>query len=320
MKRFCLLTIVVFLIVGFASASNAQAADNGQGSASEPQMLAPITVGAPWFSTTTVPPAFFWNPADGPFDYAHPGNTAVYVTDDFLTGDQFEVFDNFVSLGVTNPVAAVGGGEIGPDAAFADPTYSSGCFNRPAGVHSISLDVIVNPFGSGRGYIQVLDGSCPGTLVVDIDIKFCSDPNAFNCKKKGVLPVTIFGADDVDVADIDPTTLQLCRADGGGCTGGPRGWSYADRGDPLSDIGAGMCAINPDTGEEEDFLTQDGLLDMDAAFEATEVQDLLEDFCDMDRNAVSDALVISGLTYDGLEVFSFPVYSTGVDQLVKKGK
>ena len=81
-----------------------------------------------------------------------------------------------------------------------------------------------------------------------------------------------------------------------------------------------MCAINPDTGEQEDFLTQDGFDDMDVAFEASEVQDMLDVFCGMDKNAVSGALVISGLTLDGTPIFSAPVGNTGIDQLVKKGK
>jgi hypothetical protein len=51
------------------------------------------------------------------------------------------------------------------------------------------------------------------SVALDIDIKFCSDPNAFNCKKKGVLPVTIFGTDAFDVFDIDISSLQLCTED-----------------------------------------------------------------------------------------------------------
>lgn len=148
----------------------ADATENGAIDSAGPHpMLAPITVGAPWFATTTVPPAFFWNPPDGPFDYVSAVGTAVYVTDDFLKGDQFEVFDNGVSLGVTNPVAVdAASPEVGPDAAFADPTYSSGCFNLPPGAHSITLDVIVNPFAGGRGYIQVLEGRCPTELTKEI--------------------------------------------------------------------------------------------------------------------------------------------------------
>jgi len=157
-------------------------------------------------------------------------------------------------------------------------------------------------------------------IEVAIDIKFCSDPNAFNCKKKGVLPVTIFGTDDFDVSDIDPSSLRLCLEDLSACTNGPTDWSLADRGDPLSDIGAAMCAVvEIDDGvfEEQDYLTQDGLLDLDAAFDAKEIQDVLGDFCGAGKDVVSGALVIIGSTEDGADIFSVPVDSLGVDQLLK---
>jgi len=159
-------------------------------------------------------------------------------------------------------------------------------------------------------------------IEVDIDIKFCSDPNAFNCKKNGVLPVTIFGTLDFLVEDIDPSTLQLCNADLSLCTNAPRDYSYADRGDPTTDLGAAMCAINPDTGEEEDFLNKDTYLDLDAAFEASEVKAILGDYCDdAAKGDISGALVIIGETYDGVPIFSVPADdNTGIDRLVKANK
>jgi len=157
---------------------------------------------------------------------------------------------------------------------------------------------------------------------VAIDIKFCSDPNAFNCKKKGVLPVTIFGSADFMVEDIDASTLQLCTADLSACTEAPLDYSYADRGDPTTDLGAYMCAINPDTGEEEDFLNKDGFLDLDAAFEASEVKAILGDFCyDAAKGDVSEPMVIIGETYDGIPIYSAPADdNTGIDRLVKVNK
>jgi len=157
-------------------------------------------------------------------------------------------------------------------------------------------------------------------IEVAIDIKFCSDPNAFNCKKKGVLPVTIFGAPDFLVEDIDPGTLQLCTADLSTCTGAPRDYSYADRGDPTTDLGEAMCAINPDTGEEE--LNPDGFPDLDAAFETSEVKAILGDFCDeAAKGDVSEPLVIIGQTYDGMPIYSVPAHdNTGIDRLVKVNK
>lgn len=164
-------------------------------------------------------------------------------------------------------------------------------------------------------------GACG--IEVSIDIKFCSDPNAFNCKKKGVLPVTIFGMEDFDVIDIDISTLRLCTEDLILCTQAPLDYSYADRGDPLLDLGAAMCAIDPDSGEELDWTDNyDGYLDLDAAFEASEVKIILGDFCeDAAKGDVSEALVIIGETYDGVPVYSVPQDdNTGIDRLVKANK
>jgi hypothetical protein len=117
----------------------------------------------------------------------------------------------------------------------------------------------------------------PEPLPLIIDIKFCSAPNAFNCEKKGVLPVTIFGSGDIDVMDIDPSTLRLCLADLSDCTGAPKDYSIADRGDPNSDLGAAQCAIVEDPPQsgifvEQDYLTRDRMADLEAAFYASEVQ------------------------------------------------
>ena len=158
---------------------------------------------------------------------------------------------------------------------------------------------------------------------IDIDIKFCSDPNAFNCKKKGVLPVTIFGTEDFDVEDIDISSLQLCTEDLISCTNAPRDYSIADRGDPTTDLGAAMCAIiEVEEGifEEQDYLNQDGFLDLNAAFEASEVQDMLGTFCSDVKGATSEPLIITGTNLDGTMIFSVPLPNVGTDQLWKVNK
>lgn len=161
-----------------------------------------------------------------------------------------------------------------------------------------------------------------GDVEVAIDIKFCSDPNAFNCKKKGVLPVTIFGTDELDVADIDISTLQLCTEDLSVCTSAPVDYSIADRGDPSSDLGAAMCELVEDPPlsgilVEQDYLTTDGFLDLDAAFSATEVQEMLGTFCGGDKNTASETLIITGSTTDATPIYSVPIGNTGTDQLWK---
>ena len=161
---------------------------------------------------------------------------------------------------------------------------------------------------------------------VDIDIKFCSDPNAHNCRSGGVLPVTIFGTADLDVLDIDLESLQLCNDDTGYCTvagfafngGDLRDWSIADRGDPTSDLGASACAFIDEV--EQDFLNPDGFDDLDAAFDKRAVSAFLE-VCDTgSMNDPSVSLFIRGLLLDGTGIFSTPVGNTGIDQLVRKNR
>jgi hypothetical protein len=159
-------------------------------------------------------------------------------------------------------------------------------------------------------------------IQVSIDIKFCSDPNAFNCKKKGVLPVTIFGTEFFDLLDpvsgLDISSLQLCVAgDLSNCTNEPKDFTVDDRGTP-DDAGADMCAIDPVTEEELRTLNPDGYLDIDAVFEASEVQAMLGDFCGGPKEQSSPTLVIIGQTLDGTPIFSAPIGDDGIDQLVKK--
>jgi hypothetical protein len=49
----------------------------------------------------------------------------------------------------------------------------------------------------------------PAVIEVTIDIKPGSDPNCFNSDGHGVIPVAILGSADLDVNDIDPSTVKL---------------------------------------------------------------------------------------------------------------
>jgi hypothetical protein len=173
--------------------------------------------------------------------------------------------------------------------------------------------------------------SGPSNCEVAIDIKFCSDPNGYNCKKRGVLPVTIFGTDVLDVNDIDLTSLQLCDAnDIDVCTSlMPVDWSVEDRG-TQQDIGASMCAIEKVCDPidetfceyvEMDYLNPDGFDDIDVAFDNIDVKDsLLNDFCLGDKGLESDSLVIVGNLVDGSDIYSVPNGDPGTDVLWKANK
>ena len=94
----------------------------------------PITVGAGWWTTTDAPPAFFWDShnwnVEGPFTFSWPTPVQLYVTDAFVKGDRFEVYDNDILIGTTPTVDTAPPTTDDPDTAFADPTYSSGPSNR----------------------------------------------------------------------------------------------------------------------------------------------------------------------------------------------
>lgn len=159
----------------------------------------------------------------------------------------------------------------------------------------------------------------PGEVKVAIDIKFCSNPNGFNCKGGGVMPMTVFGSDTLDVTDIDLTTVELCLAsDDTTCIDASSlvNSGVEDRGDPTTDIGTAQCYIDPSTGVEQRYLNQDGLEDLELAWDKKEVVDVLFDDCDaFDKKEASPTLIIKALTTGGVDVVSTPVDDPGVDQI-----
>ena len=161
---------VVLLLFGLSTALAGGENGEGTGPSGDP----PIAVDAGWSATTAVPPAFFRGGAGAVFSpsiftYTSATSTTVSVTDDFCKGDQFRIFDFGVLIGDTSVVPSGACTEVGPDAAFADPSYSSGTFGPlPPGSHSITIQVIVNPFEGGRGYIRVDSCAlCTKELAID---------------------------------------------------------------------------------------------------------------------------------------------------------
>ena len=169
--------LVALLLTAFAIApvtGYAGAADpNGwldKGSLDDP----PIGVDAGWSATIDTPPAFFWSGGvgsynnEGPFTFNGATYVVVKVTDDFLKGDQFTIYDGGGAIGSTSAVSQdPNSPEVGPDAAYADPTYSSGDFCLGPGAHSITIQTIAG-YGSGRGYLRVdTDGDADGDGIGD---------------------------------------------------------------------------------------------------------------------------------------------------------
>lgn len=85
--------------------------------------------------------------------------------------------------------------------AFSGLTYAGGIGSVTYG-HTTTLDgVVLDDF--------MYEPVTPLVLAVQIDIKPGSDSNCFNPNGHGVLPVAIHGSDQLDVADIDASSLLL---------------------------------------------------------------------------------------------------------------
>jgi hypothetical protein len=133
-----------------------------------PVQATPITVGGGWQS-------FSWSGGPGVFDFEgaftfNDGSpTGLKVTDAFIDGDQFEVYDGVLLIGTTS-VPANDGADIGgnPDGAFADARWSSGKFFLAPGPHSITLKTIAIATGypGGSAYLRVDTIPAPGALLL----------------------------------------------------------------------------------------------------------------------------------------------------------
>jgi len=107
---------------------------------------------------------------DWTFTLAAPAS--LFVLDNFLAGDRFELFDNLSSIGTTS--APTQGSDCGSDwgCALADPTFSRGGFLLAAGAHSITGEVLDSPFGGGAATFIINPAiitsavPLPGTLIL----------------------------------------------------------------------------------------------------------------------------------------------------------
>jgi len=93
-----------------------------------------------------------------PWTFVAPvGGTSLQVTDVFLSGDRFEVFDFGSSIGLTSPPAATAPVDCGDDPAICVVTagMSVGSFSLAAGAHSITLAPVLAPDGGGVGYLRI---------------------------------------------------------------------------------------------------------------------------------------------------------------------
>ncbi len=85
-----------------------------------------------------------------------PAGYSLYVTDAFLSGDQFAVYNDGVLLGLTSYVATGASGYEEPQGAYDSGLYSRGEFPLFAGYYgNIHLFVELSPHGSGGAFIKI---------------------------------------------------------------------------------------------------------------------------------------------------------------------
>jgi hypothetical protein len=100
-----------------------------------------------------------------PWTFTSSASVRLTVTDAFLRGDAFEIFDNGRSIGMTPLGAFNGGCGDDPVPCLADPLVSHAVFTLGIGPHSITIIPIamVDP---GAGYFRVDAVPEPATLVL----------------------------------------------------------------------------------------------------------------------------------------------------------
>jgi len=148
---------------------------------------------------------------------------------------------------------------------------------------------------------------------VAIDIKPGSCPNPLNVKSQGVLPVAILGAENFDVTEVDPDTIELASVS-------PLRWAFEDVATPLETLIEDVDPCFNCTEEGPDgfldltlkFDTQDMLLQLSIGSDAL-VDVIPEDLTLVDGECI--ALTLTGYLYDGT-----PIRGEDTVLIIKKGK
>jgi len=229
----------------------------------------------------------------------------------FRTGLAFDSFDNlFVkSISVLHSVDASTGlstGVIGLSFSGLDNALAFDSNDTLYSITRTGVGAVLSTINPGTGLVTFVFGGsnlsrlsaiafqkCDVSIEFSWDAKLCSNPNAFNCKRtKGVVPVTIFGSADLDVNDIDISSLRLELFDDSLSTGAPiSSKPPADRGSPVD-------VDSTDADCVDDIATQDGFDDLDVGFDAAEVATLIG-CLGLNKGDDSPDLIITGTLLDG---------------------
>jgi hypothetical protein len=160
-------------LVALAFPAFGQGAGNGVARDRAPveRLVRPVPVGGLWMEflflesgsfggacTECIPPASDNAVLGGrpPWKFtAPPAGARLTITDAFLFGDRFEVFDFGVSIGQTPAVAATGDCGEDPEICVVSSSASHATFNLSAGPHEITIQAIDSPFDLGAAYFRV---------------------------------------------------------------------------------------------------------------------------------------------------------------------
>ena len=94
------------------------------------------------------------------------GDVALTITDAFLGGDNFSVFDNAALVGTTPVVGTAGNCSSAVATCLVDPEMSHATFALGSGSHSITIQVENSPHGSGAAFFQVNPVPEPATYLL----------------------------------------------------------------------------------------------------------------------------------------------------------
>jgi hypothetical protein len=186
MKKRLLVSFFSLLATGnliFAQLTYAQEDENGVIAAEDIAIRGtfiqgPVPIGGPWiqfsfgeensFATGCFPadpagfgcvPSSAGNSVFGdapPWTFTAPsGGATLTVTDAFLRGDRFEIFDFGTSIGTTSEVDTDDSCGDDPDPCILDPLVSHGVFSLEPGPHEITIQAIASPFGAGAAYFRI---------------------------------------------------------------------------------------------------------------------------------------------------------------------
>jgi hypothetical protein len=85
------------------------------------------------------------------------GSFRFLLTDGFLSGDRFELFDGASSLGLTSVPAGQGSCGTNEAACFSAPAMSNRDYLLGAGNYAFGIKITDSPFGGGAGFFRIED-------------------------------------------------------------------------------------------------------------------------------------------------------------------